>query len=68
MSKDCKKLFGSIITAFTLFSLLAVTPLYAAEARNSSLNDSDIESSIEKDYPLLLWNLKETPMVSPLKI
>jgi hypothetical protein len=63
MSKDYKKLFGSIITAFTLFSLLAVTPLYAAEARNSSLNDSDIESSIEKDYPLLLWNLKETPQV-----
>jgi len=63
MSKDYKKLFGSIITAFTLLSLLAVTPLYAAEARNSSLNDSDIELSIEKDYPLLLWNLKETPQV-----
>ena len=63
MLKDYKKLFGSILTAFTLFSLLAVTPLYAAELKNSSLNDNDIESSIDKDYPLLLWNPKETPQV-----
>lgn len=34
MLKDYKKLFGTILTAFTLFSLLAVTPLYAAELKN----------------------------------
>lgn len=61
--KRYRMLLKRLVAICLVFGLLNVMPAYATESSGSSLNETDIESSIEKDFPLLLWSLQQAPSV-----
>lgn len=63
MLKRCGTLLRKLLVLCLTFSLLNTMLIYAAGANDAPLSKTDIESSIKKDFPLLLWNLKENPSV-----
>ena len=63
MLKRYRMLLKRLVAICLVFGLLNVMPVYATESSGSSLNETDIESSIEKDFPLLLWSLQQAPSV-----
>lgn len=63
MKMNRNKIMGFIMAATMTFSLTGAMQTSAAQNTCPSLNDTDISSSISKDYPLLLWNLKNTPQI-----